>query len=184
VDITVSIDVSGDLVVQAPGGGGDDVNTALLTAINQKLDELGAAMSEQSDAIAAMQQRLQDDWGHAQDVITQLQAQNADLTAQVADLQQQLVDALAQPAADAETIANLQAQLDEANAKNQQAQADAQAAVDEINAIDLDTSFPPAPPDEPPPDQPPPDQPPPDEPPPDQPPVDPNTGQPSDTPPQ
>lgn len=102
-----------------------DANTQATT-----LEQIGVRMSELSDAVDALVARINEDVDH----LLQL----------VADANARAEAAAANDAADAATIADLQAQ-------NAAALADAQAAVDRIKSIDPVADFPPAPaPEEPP----------------------------------
>lgn len=107
----------------------DHAVTDKLDAILASLELQGVLMSEQSDAIAALKDRLDADWAN-------LSQKLADATTNLAAVSGELVTALANDAADAATIAETQARVDTLVAE-------AQAAVDEINAIDLDAAFPP-----------------------------------------
>jgi multidrug efflux pump subunit AcrA (membrane-fusion protein) len=106
-----------------------------LQEIQETLNEMGDTMADLAEDVAALKARLNEDWDNAQQRI-------AELTAQLADVGAQLVAALGNDAADAATIQAKQEEIDALVAA-------AQAASDEINAIDLDASFPPAPEPEP-----------------------------------
>lgn len=110
MDIHIHI---GRLVIQTPSPD--------LSEIEETLAQIGATLSELSDAVTALQGRITEDVQHLQDVI--------------ADLTGQLTEALGNDAADAATIAEKQAQLDAVTA-------DVADTVARIQSIDPVADFP------------------------------------------
>lgn len=101
---------------------------ASFNQVQQRLNAIEGIMSALSDAVAGVKSRLDEDWAEAQRQIQEL----SNLVDQAAALD------VTQEA----EIADLKSQRDAILSDFQTAQQDASAAVEELNAIDVDPSFP------------------------------------------
>lgn len=133
--------------------GPDPTTGDMLAAVFDRLDQLGAQMSDIQSSLDSLADQDANLAAQVQLLPSRVAEDVGNFQAIIAQLGQELTDALSNAAADAATIAEKQAMIDDLNAQ-------AQAAVDRINeqtlavsnaasaiaSVDPDPSFPAAPP--------------------------------------